>query len=141
MNRHDLERKLSTIATVLLREKGHITFVDVFMKLGYLDSHDYESWRMRRVPFLEKAIKVNLGTINFIMKNVRRNSRDGHLKESWTAYRSWGKGPKQCLRFSKSGNESIEKAYATHFLKKRLDPPKERGKENGGDRSSGPAKE
>lgn len=117
MNRHDLQKKFGAITGELLREKGYIAFVDVFMKLGYLDPKDYEAWRMKRVPFLEKAIKINLGKINFIMKTVRRNLRNGRLKESWTGYKSWGKGKNVWLRFSKSGEDAIEKAYATHFLR------------------------
>jgi len=40
-----------------------------------------------------------------------------HPTESYTAYKSWGKGEKQTLRFSKSGQQHIETAYTTHFLK------------------------
>jgi len=38
------------------------------------------------------------------------------LKPSWTDYRKWGKGRKHRLQFSKSGNENVERAYATHFV-------------------------
>ena len=117
MNRQELRKKLGEVTGNLIREKGYITFVDVFMNCGYLDLKDYEAWRMKRIPYLEKVIKVNLGKINFIMKTVRENSRKGNLKESWTAYKSWGRGKKEWLRFSKSGEEAIEKAYATHFVK------------------------
>ena len=117
MNRRDLQKKLGPVTEELLREKGYIAFVDVFMKLGYLEPKDYEAWRMKRVPYLEKVINVKLGKINFIMKTVRRNCRNGNLKESWTGYKSWGKGRKVWLQFSKSGEEAIEKTYATHFFK------------------------
>ena len=87
MNRRDLTRKLSGITSELLKEKGYISFVDVFTKLGYLTGEDIENWRRRRVPYLERVIKISLGKINFIMKTVRRNSTNGGLKPSWTAYR------------------------------------------------------
>ena len=118
MNNRELQKKLGEIAGELLREKGYISFVDVFMKLGCLDPKDYEAWRMKRVPFLEKVIKVNLSKINFIMKTVRRNSSNGNLKENWTSYKSLGKGKKALLQFSKGGDKSIEKSYATHFLRR-----------------------
>ena len=92
MNRNDLQRKLSTVTRALLDEKGCIAFVDVFMALGYLSQKDYGAWRMKRVPYLEKVINANLSKISFIMKTVRRNSRDGGLRESWTGHSSWGKG-------------------------------------------------
>jgi hypothetical protein len=51
------------------------------------------------------------------MKTVRRNSLNGHLNPSMTVYKSWGKGKKTLLQFSKSGDPTIEAAYATHFVK------------------------
>jgi hypothetical protein len=126
MNRQQLQAKLGTVTSELFREKGHVAFVDVFMKLGYLDPKDYESWRMKRVSDLERVITANLSKINFIMKSVRKNCRNGGCRESWTGYKSWGKGRKVVLRFSKSGEESIERTYATHFLK----PVKKTRKQN-----------
>ena len=118
LNRKQLQTNLSTVTSELLKEKGYISFVDVFIKLGYLDPKEYEDWRMKRVPYLERVIKINPGKINFIMKTVRRNSLNGNLTPSWTGYKSWGKGKKIELRFSKTGDPNIEKTYATHFVKK-----------------------
>lgn len=118
LSRKKLQSKLSIVTSELLKEKGYISFVDVFIKLGYLDPKDYENWRMKRVPYLERVIKINLDKINYIMKTVRRNSLHGKLKPSWTAYKSWGKGKKIDLRFSKFGDPNVEKLYATHFVKK-----------------------
>ena len=117
MNRQQLKSKLSAVSADLLREKGYICFIDVFMKLGYLDQKDYENWRRKQVPYLEKVIKVNIGKINFIMKTVHSNLINGRLEPRWTGYKSWGKGKKIWLRFSKSREKDIEKAYSTHFVK------------------------
>jgi hypothetical protein len=81
-NRQDLLKALSTITSELLKEKGYICFIDVFMKLGYLSKSDYEHWRFQRVSSLERVLTVNLSRIHFIMKTVRRNSVNGHLKPS-----------------------------------------------------------
>ena len=116
-NRRDLERALSPITSELLREKGYLSFVDIFMRLGCLSKTDYENWRMKRVPYLERVLRLNLPTINFVMKTVRRNSLNGHLKPSLTVYKSWGKGKKVLLQFSKSGDPTLETAYATHFVR------------------------
>ncbi|MCX6354115.1 MAG: hypothetical protein NTZ78_04320 [Candidatus Aureabacteria bacterium] len=120
MNRQELQTKLCIVTSEILREKGYISVVDVFMKLGYLDRKDYEVWRSRRVPCLEDVIRVSPTRINFIMRILRRNSVNGRLKLSWTAYMSWGKGTKTPLRFSKSGEAAIERAYATHFVKGKM---------------------
>jgi hypothetical protein len=116
-NRRDLERALSPITSELLKEKGYLCFVDIFMRLGCLSKTDYENWRMKRVPYLEWVLRLNLLTINFVMKTVRRNCLHGHLKPSMTVYKSWGKGKKVLLQFSKSGDPTLETAYATHLVR------------------------
>ncbi len=119
MNRNELEKKLGRITSTLLRGKGHISLIDVFVGLGYLSQESIEAWRMKQIPYLEKGIKTNLGKISFIGKTVRKNCLKGKLKESFTAYKSWGKGAKATLHFCKSGNQNIEKAYATHYCEKK----------------------
>ncbi len=74
-NRRDLERALSPITSELLKEKGYLCFVDIFMKLGYLSQGDYEHWRLKRVPYLERVLTLNLPTIHFVMQTVRRKAR------------------------------------------------------------------
>ena len=86
MNNTELEKKALSVASDLLREKGYISFVDVFMKLGYLDPKDYENWRWKRIPYLEKSITVNLKKISIIMKAIRQNSQKGKLKSGWTGF-------------------------------------------------------
>ena len=94
-----------------------------WLELG-LSQVDYENWRLNRVPYLERVLTLNLPTINFVMKMVRRNSLHGHLKPSMTVYKSWGKGKKVLLQFSKSGDPTLEMAYATHFVRpKHMDIP------------------
>jgi len=119
MNRRDLTTRLGTVTSELLREKGYISFVDLFIKLGYLDPKDYKDWRRRRIPFLERVIKINLSKISFIVKTVRKSCLAGNLEPCLTEYKSWGKGKKTRLRFSKSGRESIESTYSTHFVPRR----------------------
>lgn len=117
MNRQDLDKKLSLLTSQLLKENGYICMVDIFLGLGFLSKKDLESWRMKRIPYLERGIQVNLGKISFIIKTVRKNCKNGNLRESFTAYKSYGKGKKKTLRFSKSGDENIERTYSTHYLK------------------------
>jgi len=68
MNHRDLEKKISTITSDLLRKQGYISMVDVFVGLGYLASKDVEAWRIKRIPYLERCIHVNLSKISFIVK-------------------------------------------------------------------------
>jgi hypothetical protein len=117
LSRRDLIKKLNEASSELLREKGYISFVDVLMKIGKLAQEDYEGWRFRRIPYLEKVITVNLAKMNHLLRTLHANAKRGGLKASRTAYMSWGKGPKTRLQFSKTGDPNIEAAYATHFLR------------------------
>jgi len=116
LNRNELRKKIKVVCSALLTEKGYISFVDIFMKLGYLSVDEYEAWRMKKYSCLEQVIHINLSKISFIMKEVRTFSRAGKLIESNTVYMSWGKSKKIALRFSKSGKPAIEKLYSTHFV-------------------------
>lgn len=119
MNRTELVGKLGAVTSKLIKEKGYISLIDVFVELQYLDAKDVESWRMKRIPYLEKCIKVNLGKVSFIVKTVVTSCKKGNLKPSYTNYVSWGKGPKKRLQFSKSGSPNIENIYSTHYVKQR----------------------
>jgi hypothetical protein len=119
VNRAELVASMNQASSTLLREKGYISFVDVLIQMGKLTKEDHESWRMRRIPYLERAIRLNLSQISHLLRTLRQNAVKGLLQPRKTAYVSWGKGPKQTLRFSKSGHPRIEEAYATHFVKRK----------------------
>ncbi len=117
MNRDGLIKKMNEASSVVLREKGYISFVDVLISMGKLSKEDYEAWRFRKVPCLEPVIKVNLPRINLMLRTLHQNAKKGGLRASKTVYASWGKGPRIPLRSSKSADPRIEEAYSTHFLK------------------------
>lgn len=119
LNQQDLIKQTNLAASKLLGEKGYISVVEVLMELGKLSKADYENWRFRRVPYLEQVITLNLHKINLVLRTLQANAQNGHLKASHTVYTSWGKGPRQVLRFSKSGAPQLEQAYSTHFVKRK----------------------
>lgn len=116
-NRNDLITQMNTASTELLREKGYISFVELLIRMEKLTQKDYEAWRCRKVPYLEKVIIINQAKIGVLLRILHDNGRKGGLQPSFTAYHSWGKGEKNPLRFSNSGDPNIERAYSTHFLK------------------------
>ena len=86
------------------------------MQLEYLTKKDYEDWRFGRVDYLEKVCRINLSKLTLINKWIRKYSVELELKSSWTEYNKYGKGVKRRLRFSKSGEKTIEERYAIHFI-------------------------
>ena len=117
-NRSDLVIVMNQASSVLLQEKGFISFVDILISVGILTKEDYERWRFGKVPCLEAVVSVNLAKLNFLLRTLHQNSLNGNLRPSPTAYMSWGKGKKRPLRFSKSGDVNLEKAYSTHYVQK-----------------------
>ena len=72
--------------------------------------------------YLEAVCTCNLKKLSFIMKQIRSYAKKSNLKPSFCYYKRWGVKKKHGhkpvipLRFSKSGNPEIEKAYATHYV-------------------------
>jgi len=115
-NDHDLQVKVYSAMYFLIKDKGVASPAEVLISIGALSKEDYERWRNGEVDYLERVCKVNLRKLSFINHEIRVYARKHELKPSWTAYNKWGRGNKTRLRFSKSGDDNIEKLYATHYI-------------------------
>ncbi len=111
--------------TALLDRGNGVAPVDVLVGMGLLTSESLEDWRRGRVPHLERVIRCNLSKLSRILRILQFHARDRGLYPSVTVYNRWSKGPKQRLRFTKSGDPSLEEAYATHFVRRAKAPPAE----------------
>jgi hypothetical protein len=100
----------------LLRRGNVVAPVDVLIAMKLLTREHLEDWRLGRVPFLERVVNCNLTRLGRLLRILRFHAHDLNLKPSWTAYMRWGKGPKQRLRFTKTGDAKVEEVYATHFV-------------------------
>ena len=104
-------------AVAAILAKGDVVApVEVFVQMDLLSKADVESWRFRRLPYLERAIRCSLGKASRILRILRMHAHDLNMRPSGTAYVSWGKGARTPLRFSKTGAPGLEKAYSLHFL-------------------------
>ena len=118
MNNVDLYKEIKKLVHLNRYEKGYVCAVDILMQLDYLTKKDYEDLRFGRVDYLEKVCNINLSKLALINKLIRKYSTELDLKSSWTGYNQFGKGIKRRLRFSKSGDKTIEDRYATHYIDK-----------------------
>lgn len=66
----------------LLREKGHVAPVEVFMKLDLLRHEDLEDWRFVRAPFLEQVVRCNLEKASRILRVLAHHAHERKLKSS-----------------------------------------------------------
>lgn len=118
MNNRDLDKEVKRLVHQNRYEKGIVCTIDILMQLNYLNKMDYDNWRFGRVSYLEKVCKVNLSKLTLINKLISQYSAELDLKASWTAHNQYGKGANRRLRFSKSGDQTIEDRYATHYVDK-----------------------
>ena len=100
----------------LLRERGFVAPVELFVRMGLLSADSVEDWRRRRIPYLERVVRCNLSKASRILRILRLHAHDLDLKARPSVYTRWTKGPRTLLRFSKTGDRGVEDAYARHFL-------------------------
>jgi hypothetical protein len=108
--------RVASVVEDILRRGNIVMPVDVIIGVGLLTLEHLEEWRRGRVPYLERVINCNLTRLGRLLRILRFHAHDLNLKPSMTAYLRWGKGPKQRLRFTKTGDPRLEEAYATHFV-------------------------
>lgn len=125
MNRQDMRKRIWSCAGQLVDEKGYVSPVDLLVKMERFTQKQLEDWRFKRIPYLERGVVGNLEKMKFILDELRTFGKTAKLKSSQTVYVSWGKGPKQRLRFSKSGDPGIETMYSTHYVLLRTKAPVE----------------
>jgi hypothetical protein len=117
-NQAKLRGKIAAASSTAIAENGCVTAIDALLATGWLRPEKVEEWRRGRVPYLEQAVVASLGKISTAMRVFRSVVESQGLRPSETVYVSWTKDRRR-LRFSKSGDPNIERAYRTHWL-----PPK-----------------
>jgi hypothetical protein len=112
-NRGDIDRRVVRAAEAALVKRKFVTAIDVLVGVGWLEPRRVDEWRQGRVDYLERVTVANLGNISTAMRSFRRWARG--LRPTETAYvaRTRDRRP---LRFSKSGDPGIERAYRTHWV-------------------------
>jgi hypothetical protein len=110
-----LRRDIAAVGSAAVAKNGYVTAIDVLLGTGWVRPDKVEDWRRGRVPCLEQAIVASLPKIGAAMRVLRRWAEDAGLRPSETVYVSWTRDRRK-LRFSKSGDPNIERAYRTHWL-------------------------
>ncbi len=117
MNNIELTKKVHQAVASQCQTRGYATVVDVLMDIGILSKQNYNNWRNGKVAYLEQVCNANLSKLALVLKEIRVRARQSNLTPSLTSYNRSGK---------KSGQQSIENQYATHFLdRKRIAELKE----------------
>ncbi len=97
----------------ILKSADEISPLAVLLEMGNLEPKAHEAWRCGQMPYLERAFQGSLPKANRILRIIGFHAHDLNMAPSQHTYRR--KGQKIALRFSKSGDPNLEKAYARHF--------------------------
>ena len=108
--------RVTRAVDAILQHGQVVAPIDVLVAMGLLTREHLENWRRGRVPYLERVIDCNLTRLSRLLRILRFHAHELNLVPSTIAYMRWGKGPKQWLRFTKTGQPKLEEAYATHFV-------------------------
>jgi hypothetical protein len=111
-NRRKLAHRVTMAAQAALRARGYAAPIDVLLAIGWLDAEAHARWRGGQIPYLERVVQANLSRISTAMHLFRQWAANQGLKPSETHYRH----KSHTLRFSKSGNPSVERLYRTHWV-------------------------
>lgn len=104
-------------AVAAILEGGKVVApVDVLIHMGMLEARAVEQWRRGQVPYLEREIHGNLTKLSRLLRILRYHAHDLNLVPSETVYTSSKRAGRQLLRFSKTGDRGIERAYSRHFV-------------------------
>lgn len=122
-NRRPIADRVAEAAEASLAAQHYVSAIDVLVRMGWLDPGAVKLWRLGRVPCLERVVQSNLPRISEAMKAFRSWATARGLFPSETDYVS--RTPqRQTLRFSQSGDPTIERLYRTHWVSKVLSEKK-----------------
>ncbi len=118
-NRTKLADCVTKTAETALAAQHYVAPVDVLVGIRWLDGGTLKRWRQGQIDYLERVVQTNLSRISEAMKMFRSWATSKGLYPSETAYVA--RTPqRQTLRFSKSGNPTIERLYRTHWVSPEL---------------------
>lgn len=121
-NQAKLRREIAAAGTAAVARNGYVGPIDALLAAGWLRPENAEDWRRGRVPYLERVVVASLPKIRTAMRIFRSWAESEGLRPSETVYVSWTRD-RHRLRFSKSGDPNIERAYRTHWLPPRTSGP------------------
>jgi hypothetical protein len=114
-----LEERTARAAQSALDERGFVTAIDVLLALGWLVPRRVDEWRQGRIVCLEEAVQVDPDKLSTAMRLFEGWARRHGLSPSETRYVARTRA-RPALRFSKRGDDDVERAYRTHWLSPQL---------------------
>ena len=110
-------------ADAVLADQKYASAIDVLVGIRWLDPGAVDRWRQGRIDHLEEAIQTHPSRAAEALALFRAWAVDRGLIASETEYVA--RTPqRQALRFSRSGDPAVERAYRTHWVSPALSAAK-----------------
>jgi hypothetical protein len=122
-NMQQLQQRVERAAEAAVAQKKYVSPIDVLVGIRWLPESVLDHWRQGRIPSLERGIEVDLHKLSTAMHLFRSWATRRGLVPSETLYVARSRG-RQRLRFSVSGQESVERGYRTHWVSPELSEQK-----------------
>ena len=103
------------VAEQALATRQVVTPIEVFIGSGWLPAARVEAWRRGRVPYLERVADANLATLSAGLRLLADWAQRRGLTPSQTVYVAWTPD-RHRLRFTKTGDVNVERAWRTHWI-------------------------
>jgi hypothetical protein len=114
-NERKLAKRIAAAGEAALAARGYVTAIDILVGVGWLATPQVEQWRRNQLPYLERGATANLKKLGTALRLFRRWAEGTGLRPSQTAYRAATRD-RRPLRFSKTGEPALERAYQTHWV-------------------------
>jgi len=131
-NRKKLSDRVTRAAEAALAARKYVSPIDVLVGIGWLDPGAVKRWQQGQTDYLERVVQSNLPRISEVMKLFRSWAAAKGLTPSEMQYVA-RTSSRTTLRFTKSGEPTIEKLYRTHWISGELS---ERKREHLAERAS-----
>jgi hypothetical protein len=122
-NQRPLADRVAEAAEAALAAQDYVSAVDVLIGIRWLDPGAAKRWQQGQVDYLEQLVQTNPTRRSEAMTLFRAWATAQGLVASETQYVA--RTPqRQVLRFSASGDPTIEQAYRTHWVSSALSEKK-----------------
>lgn len=110
-----VEDRVARAAERTLAAQQSVSVVDVLVGIGWLAPTHVDAWRQGLLPDLESAVNAGPGKVATALRAFASWAEQRGLQPSEATYlaRTRDRRP---LRFSRSGEPALERAYRTHWV-------------------------
>jgi hypothetical protein len=118
-NKQPLDARVAKAAEAALADHHYVSAVDMFLRIGWVDGGTVKRWQQGQLDCLEQTLQTNPARISEAIRLLQSWASRNGLIPSEAAYVARTPG-RQPLRFSKSGDPTVEQIYRTHFVSREL---------------------